>query len=363
MFTPRKIADIEAQALSDIEAETGQTTPLLRRAFTRVLVKALAGIIALIERRLLWAYYQIFPQTADAESIAFYEGRYGIVPSPAVAAILAITITGTDGYLAPSGTLWVSASGLVYTQVADATISGTTATAQIECLTPGSNSNLSPASPLSLASPVSGITSSVVVSTVVTGEDADTLDERRAQVLARMRRTDEIGTSGFYVSTALEVSGIVHANVTRNAGGDILVYPLTAITGASRIPDPTLIAAVQTYMTHESRRPLAASISVIAATERLATVTITGATPSDAETKAAIELAISDYFYAAYPSQYSDEPDPTNIINLGSLWAIVVSAGATATGVDLAISGIGSGVTSYTLPVGEIIALDSVVWA
>lgn len=363
MYKPPTLAEINAQIIADIESEIGQSTPILRRAFIRVFARALAGVLAGIYRRNLWAYYQIFPQTADLETIAYYEDRYGITPSPAVAAILAVTISGDDGSTSPAGTLWTSDdSGAVYSQLLAATISGVTASAQLECLTPGGASNLAPASTISPVSPLDGIASAAVASTVTEGQDADTLDERRAQVLARMRRTDEIGTLGYYVSTALEVPGVALAHVKRNASGDILVYPLAEIAGTARAPSAALIAAVQAYMSHELRRPLAASLSALTVTERTATVTITGISPNDEATKANIVSAIAAYFYAAYPRQYSDDVDTTDIISLGSLWAIVVANGATATGVTLAISGIGSGIPSYQLPVGEIIA-GSVVWA
>ena len=364
MYSPPTISEIKAQIVADIESEIGQATPIFARSFVRVLAKALAGVLAGLYRRILWAYYQIFPQTADEAALAYYENRYGIIPNPATAAILAITITGEDSAVCPAATLWINdASGLVYSQLIVATIVGTTATAQIEALTAGAATTLTAPTSLSLVSPVSGITSAVVASTVYPGQDANTLDERRTAIIARMRRTDEIGTAGYYITQALAVSGIVFARVQRNSSGDVNVYPLSAITGAARIPAAGLLVTVTVYLQDAARRPMGANVYALTSVERTATVTLTGLSPNDAATKAVIEAALADYFYAAYTRQYTDDSDATDVVNLGAFWAIVVSAGATATGVTLAISGIGSGVTSYTLPVGEIIALDSVVYA
>jgi uncharacterized phage protein gp47/JayE len=364
MYTPPTIATIKAQIISDIESEIGQNTPLLSRAFIRVLAKALSGVLALAYRVVLWVYQQIHPETAEEESIAYYEDRYGLTPSPAVAAVLAVSIAGTDGSTCPAGTYWTNEdNGLVYTQAAAANISGGVATASLTCLTAGEDSTLAAAAVLTLVSPLSGIESATVTAITTEGQAADTLEDRRAAVIARMQRTDEIGTTGWYISTALDVSGVAFARVERNTGGDIDVYPLMAVTGSARIPDSTELATIQTYLQDASRRPLCANVYALASVERTATVTISGLSPSDETTKAAITSAWEAYCYAAYPRQFSDDADATDVISLGAIWAMIIAAGATATAVSLTISDIGSGVTSYTLPIGEILAPGAITWA
>jgi Uncharacterized homolog of phage Mu protein gp47 len=364
MYTPQTIAEIKAEIISDLEGETGQTTPIFKRAFNRVLATALAGVVALLHRRILWGYRQIFTDTCDEEALAYKEARYGITPSPSVAAILVATISGDEGATSPAGTLWTCAdNGLAYLQSFDATISGGIASAQVECLTLGALSTLATGAALSLVSPLAGITGAVVASSSLDGQDADTLEERRAQVRAREQRTDEIGTVGYYISKALEVSGVAFARVSRNAGGDVDVYPLAALSGPARVPGSTLLATIQAYLQDLSRRPLCANIYALASVERTASVVITGLSPSDATTKANITAAINAYLYARLPRQYTDDPESTDWISVGDLWAIISANGAVATGVTLTVSGIGSGVMSYQLPIGEIVAPGGVSFA
>lgn len=370
MYTPPTIAEIKAQVIADIEGEIGQKTPILARAFVRVLAKALAGIVALLYRRILWSYLQIFPETASEEAIAYYEDRYGITPSPAVAAVLVLTVSGDEGATASSGTLWISEdNGLVYQQTTDVTLGGAgTGTVEVECLSTGSDTTLAADAVLDLSSPIDGIDSSVVTSITTEGEDADTLEERRAAVIERMRRTDEIGTAGWYITCALEVSGVALARVKRTSDGDVNVYPLVDITGSSRVPGSTMLATIQTYLQDLTRRPLCANVYAIAATERTATVTISGATLKDgssvnATTLSSVESAIKAYFYAAYPRQYTDDAEATDWVQVGDLWAILIANSVIATGVTLTISGIGSGITSYQLPIGEIVAPGTITWA
>src|SRR4030042_579833 len=82
------------------------------------------------------------------------------------------------------------------------------------------------------------------------------------------------------------------------------------------------------YPQSTKRRPLCINVYAQAATERTVDITITGLSPADAGTKAAIEAAIDEYLYAAYPRQYIDELAPTDFVSVGSIWAIVVAAGA-----------------------------------
>ncbi|MBL8966331.1 MAG: baseplate J/gp47 family protein, partial [Spirochaetaceae bacterium] len=264
----------------------------------------------------------------------------------------------------PAGTLWASSvSRLVYEQVTLAVISGGSASVEIECLTPGAAGNLSTSSALSLPSPLPGVLSAVVASTVVSGEDEEDLDTYRSRLLQRMREQPQGGAAGDYIRWALEVTGVVKAFATRNSGGDVLVYPLVAVSGSARVPAAGKLAEIQAYLQDPARRPLAANVYALSSTERTVDITISGLSPADAATKANILAAITAYLYAAYPRQYLDDPAPTHIISLAAIWGIIIAQGAVATGVAMAVSGIGSGVSTYEIPMGEIVKLGALAWA
>jgi uncharacterized phage protein gp47/JayE len=359
VYAPPTTAAIKAQIIADIEGAIGQTIPILPVAFVRVLAGALAGVTSIQDRYIAWNYRQIFPGTADLESLIRMGERLPIVLRASVAAIHTITISGDDDTAVPAGTLW-SVGSLVYQQVALVTIAGGVAAAEVECLTAGDNTTQANGTALTLPSPVPGITGAVVASTIVTGEDSETTEEFRARIIERMKRQPQGGAIGDYVAWALEVAGIVKAFVDL-VGTDVVVYPLIAISGSARVPGSTKLDEVEAYL--QGPKPLCATAVASAMTERTATLTISGLSPSDAATKASIVAAWEAYCYAAYPRQYADDAGPTDVISLAAVWAIIYSLGATATSITLAISGIGSGVTSYTLPKNEILAPGTITWA
>jgi len=361
VYTPPTTAAIKAQIIADIEGAIGQTVPILPVAFVRVLAGALAGPLSLLYRLIAWAYRQIFPSTAELAALILIGERYGITLRASVAAIHTITISGDDDTAVPAGTLW-NVGSFVYQQVALVTIAGGVATAEIECLTSGDDTTQANATALTLPSPVPGVTGAVIASTVVTGEDAETTEEFRARIIERMKRQPQGGATGDYVAWAMEVAGVVKAIVDL-VGTDVVVYPLVALTGSARLPGSTKLDEIEAYLQSPARRPLCATVVALAAEERTASLTIGGLSPSDATTKAAIVAAWQAYCYAAYPRQYADDAGPTDVISLAAIWGIVHACGATATSITLAITGIGSGVTSYTIPKDEIMAPGAITWA
>ena len=352
------VSALRDSIISDIEGKLGVTVPLLPKAALRVLATALAGVLALLYRLARWAYVQIFPQTADADALALNGSRYGITRVPAVKAKLNATATGTDGTSIPAGALWVTSAGVVYAQEETVVISAGTATITIEALIAGDAGNLAPGFTVSAASPIAGMNgTATIASTVTAGEDAEADEDLRTRVMERMSGQPQGGAAPDYVIWAREVAGIVKAFAFRTAVGYVTVYPLQAVTGAARIPSGAKITEVEDYCGASVRRPLCANVLTAAMTELTANVTITGLSPSDAATKAAITASLTAYFYAAYPRQYPDESSPTDILSVAEIWAIVAAAGATATAVSLSLG------ANYALASSEIVKLGTVTWA
>jgi uncharacterized phage protein gp47/JayE len=360
MYTPPTTAEIETEIISRIESAIGQTVPILPVAFARVLAAALSGPIALLYRVIAWAARQIVPQTADIEALTYLGDQYGLSRNPSVAAILSLSVAGDDGTEIPAGTIW-TASGRTYSQTALAVIAGGTALASVKASDGGSAGNLANGATVSPSSPIAGVTSATVASTLTTGTDEETIDTFRARVIQRMRAQPQGGSAADYVRWALEVSGIAAAYAYR-VGTDVVVYPLIALDGAGRIPGAPKLAEVQAYLQAPERRPLCATVYALGATERTVSVTITGLSPADAATKAAIVSAIESYLYSRYPRQYSDEPLATDTVAVAAIWSIIFAAGAVAAAVTMSVSGIGTAPT-YVLAPGEIAAPGAVTWA
>lgn len=363
MITTPTAAELSAQILADLEGTLGQQTPILPKAFLRVISRALGGALALMYRLIRWTYEQIFPATADSEALVRMAAQYGLSPTPSVPAILDIQVIGTPGAQAPASTVWRGGNGLTYLQQSLAEVgSSGVGTARVECLQGGTLGSLGVGNALEAATPAAGIDGASVLSIAVEGEDEETTEQFRARVLQRIAGQPQGGAAADYVRWACEIPGIVRAFAFRTDAGEVTVYPLEATTGANRIPAAGKIAEVLSYVDNPARRPLCATVLVAAMTELAVDVTITTLAPSDAQTKTSIQQALERYLYAAYPRQYPDEENPTHVISVAAIWAAILAAGASAASVTMTVSGVGA-VTSYELPGDTIVKLGAITWA
>jgi uncharacterized phage protein gp47/JayE len=356
-------SELSTQVLADIEGALGQQSPLLPKAFLRVLSRAIGGALALMYRLIRWTYEQIFPATADAESLIRIGQQYGLSVTPSVAAILDIQLVGTPGAEAPAGTIWRGGNGKTYIQngLSVIGISGIS-TAHVECTEGGSLGSLGVGNTLEAATPAAGIDGASVLEILTEGEDEETTEQFRSRVLQRIAGQPQGGSAADYVKWATEIPGIVKAFAFRTDAGEVTVYPLQATEGADRIPAAGKLAEVLSYVSNPSRRPLCADVLVEAMTERTVDITITTLSPSDATTKAAIISELQRYLYAAYPRQYPDEENPTHVISVAAIWSIILFSGAAAASVTMDVSGTGA-VTRYELANSDLCKLGTVTWA
>ena len=364
MITTPTAKELSTQILADFEGAFGQSVPILPKAFLRALATVLGGALALLYRFLRWTYDQLFAATADEDALIRQGQEYGLFMRQATSSIIEMQIVGDSGALIPSGTIWTGNNGLAYTQRGDALIAdtGLATGIRLECLVSGSSGSLGVGNRLAVASPVGGVIGASCTAIIVEGEDAETVEEFRARVIQRKAGQPQGGSAADYVGWAMEVPGVVKAFAFRTATGTVTVYPLEDTSGDARIPVASKIAEVLEYVSNPARRPLCATTLVAAMTERTVDISITSLTPNDATTRSAIESAVRDYLYAAYPKQYPDEPNPTNVVSVAAIWSAILYAGASAASVVMTVSGAGT-VTSYGLGDGEICKLGTITWA
>jgi len=360
MYTPEARETIEKRIMNGYISELGSTVPIFRRAFVRIQAKVIAGVVWAMQHLVAWAMKQIFIQLMDTDFLQYLADWYNLPRKAASTAILTATATGDSGTQIDAGRL-VSFGSIVFSVRTLATLVDGSVTFEIECLTAGADGNLEAGTVLSFPSPVIGVTSIEVAGISVEGKDIEDKEVWRARIRARMRTAPQGGAYGDYIQWACEVPGIVAAYVKRTETG-VYVYPLAAKTGPSRVPGTAKITEVQTYIQDPIRRPLCANVYALPALERTVAATITGLDPVDEVMKSNIVTAFEKYVYGAYPRQFSDETNPTNMISVGGVWAIIIAQGAIAAAVSLTISGIGAGSASYMLPIGEIAKPGVVAW-
>lgn len=358
--TAKELSD---KVLSDLEGAVGQTSPILPKAFLRILAVAIGGVLALLLRIVKWTYQQIFVPTADEEALFLRGQEYSMGPIPGVAAVLETQIIGTPDTVVPAGTIWTGDNGLAYSQDYLSTIGiAGTVNSRFTCLEIGVAGSIAGGGLLAVASPLSGVDGASVISILTEGEDQETTEQFRARLSLRIAGQPQGGSAADYVRWAMEVPGVVKAFAFRTAAGEVTVYPLEATSGTARIPAAGKISEVDAYIDHPERRPLTADVITAAMTQRTADFTITTLNPGDDSTKLAITNEITRYLYAAYPKQYPDETDPTNVVSVSAIQGIISSAGASAASVTMTVSGTGAA-TRYELGNAEIITLGTITWA
>jgi uncharacterized phage protein gp47/JayE len=356
------IAEIRDQILTDIQSGLGLTSPPLPRSAFGILATAVAGALALVYRFAAWVERQVFTATADRDALILRGNEYGLTPTPAQPWQGTATATGTDGTIIPLGTLY-QINGTAYRVTTAATISGST-TIHIEALEAGDAQNRDNGDEMKLVTPIAGVDRvATIASTTQTGEDAETTEDYRARILQRQQNVPQGGAIPDWIRWTTEVAGISEAKIDRPAPGTITVYPLTDDADpANRIPGGAKLTEVEDYITDPTRAPIrAGSISVVAPTEVEFDVDIDDLSPDTAPVKTAIETAIEAHLYSRRPKQYSDEPDPRDVISAARLSAIAVSAGAEVATVTLKTAG-GSPITDYELDISELAKLRDLTW-
>ena len=296
---------INARVQGDIEAAVSPSSPLLPRSVLRVLAKVIAGSIHLVYGFAVWMAKQVFPDTADADSLERWAAIWGVQRNNATYASCDITVTGEDGSTIVAGTRWISSDRVEYESSVDAVIAASTATISVDAMTSGALGNVLVGQTLTLTSPVTGVDgSATVAASVVDGYDAETDASLLSRLEARIQNPPHGGNAADYVMWAKETPTV---RVTRawayaNHGGPGYVG-LTFVMDdeTDPIPDEPARAAVAAYV--ETKRPLTANLTVFVPVEKVINFTI-AVTPNTAEVKQAVTDALTAHISeSGYPGQ------------------------------------------------------------
>lgn len=354
--------EIKDNIINNIEQDINQTTPLLAKAFNRVLATALAGAITLLYKFGSWVFDQIFTTTQDLESLRKEGEEIGVIYKDAIQAELVAEVTGIASSTLQAGTQFVNAAnGLVYATLSAATILPTETTISVDvlCLTAGFAGNLADSTVISLISPLTNFNDdAVILSTTVLGSDAELPDDYRQRILQAKQRKPQGGAIADYVGWALEVADITRAFAFNTSPGTVTVYTLTDNLPA-RIPTAPKLAEVQAYLEDPIRKPLNDTVIAGLFTEVEFDVTITNLIPNTAEVKETIEENITQFLLEREPKQYDDQVNPKNIISESNLINVAIESGAES--LDLLLEESAIPITSYILNDNEVAKLGSIV--
>lgn len=380
--------------VGEIEAQIGQTVPLLPKAFIRVLAKVLAATFITLYKYIGFIGLQIFVRTASgAETVINGKTVIPLVewgrligigdPLKATAAELTIDVTVENqaGNLPSGSQLLGEINGVTYLTIGAVLLDAPTVSATVRAVADPNGSggvgvigNLDPGAVLNFANPLPNVArATVVTAQTVTGADAETVDSYRQRAIDRFQRIPQGGAYADYAIWGEEVAGIANIYPYTGLPGEVDVFVESA-TEVDGIPTQAQLDAVSASIELDqsglaSRRPANAFVNVFPITRTSFDVTVTGVTGDDLATlQADITAAVQEYFLQAEPFIVGLATPPrfdiiATVEISGIVNDIVKAAGGTFTGASFTLTGQAQVLVSYMLGTGEKAKAANVVFA
>lgn len=307
-FTPETLAQISTRVRGYFtQAIQGAIASVWPNSFT-VSGKVLAMLDFERQQRRKWLYDQIFASTASAPSLYRHGWELGLGgPAPATPATGTATVSCTPGLGIPAGIQFQRADGATFSVRALVTPSGSVATLPLQADAAGAAGNSEAGTSLSLVPSTAAPAGLGDTATVVTqddgggfegGADAETDEHYRAKVLARKRQPPMGGAAPDYQEWAQEalptVTGVfvdTFIQSTRRVWVAFLVSDQ-----ANGIPSDGEVATVQAYLSDPVRRPVTATVSVVAPSPQAVDITFSSLTPNTAAAQAAVLAELEAIF-------------------------------------------------------------------
>ena len=224
-----KFEDLRQSVLNDLRNKLGVST-MVGKMFLQVFALVQAGKLKLIYLTAAYIYRNIYPDTADSETLGGTLERFGIVklgryPNPPTAGKYQIQVTGEAGATIPANStlksLDTSTSPDKMFVIDDGfTFDSPTGLVTIRALELGMDSLLEVNDQLQFTQPIENVNSFVTVTSVIEMPTAgETIEEYRQSVLDAYQIESQGGAKSDYVLWADDVSGVRR------------VYPYVAVPG------------------------------------------------------------------------------------------------------------------------------------
>lgn len=205
------------------------------------------------------------------------------------AAAVTLSFTGSDGTAVPAGSIFLTASGLEFSTLADAVISGGTASAAATAADVGAAYNVAAGSIISQYNSIAGLTGVTNPSAAEGGVDPETDASLVSRYYAYLQKPSTSGNVHDYEQWALEVAGVGAVDVTPLESGPGTVGVL--IVGPEKQPvDQTIVSACAAHI--EAMRPIGPVVTVESASALAINVSVT-VTIDETTTKNAVQAALA----------------------------------------------------------------------
>lgn len=249
------LAHMLAQISSGIDISEGSATEATLSPFAIELAEGYINLDSVINL--------FFPQTTHGQYVDNWLATRGMDRKPGTAAIGAVTFTGTNGTVIPSGTKVQTAGGLLYDTTAVVTITGTTASVSVQAEAVGTAYNVAAGAINSIPIAVIGVSSVTNAASITGGVDVESDASAIARFLEDARNPSTSGNKYDYYGWAVSVSGIGDAKILPlwNGNGTVKVV---LIDGNKQPASSALVTNVQAYT--EGFRPIGATVTYESAT-------------------------------------------------------------------------------------------------
>ena len=376
--------ELAAIIVGQIEAQIGQTVPLLPKAFIRVLAKVLAATFITLHKYIGFIGIQMFVRTASAAPTVINGvtvtplTEWGVLigigePLRATAAELTVDVTveNQTGSLPSGSQLLGEVNGVTYLTIGAVLLDAPVVPVTVRAVADpngsggvGTIGNLEAGAVLNFANPLANVARvTTVTGQTVTGADAETTESYRQRVIDRFQRRPQGGAYADYAIWGEEVAGIAAVYPYTGQPGEVDVYVESA-TETDGVPTQAQLAAVRASIELDdsglaSRRPANAFVNVLSITRTDFDVTVAGATAADIATlQADITEAVGNYFTQAEPFIVGLNTPPrvdrlSSVELSGLVNDIVKAADGTFSSAFFTLTGDSSPIGIYSLGEGE----------
>ncbi len=305
------ISEITANIVADIEAEYGQTIPILAKAVFRVWAFIQAGVFIILYKFGTEQFKQRFVQTANETFLALLGDQVGVVRTPAQiwAGTGSVPVTTTGGVIQAGTQLVNNATGIVYIVTpSKAIILSPTETMTLQSTVGGDISNLVVNDEITFVSPQPGIGDTVTI-TIVSQEGADIepIEQYRQRVLDRYQKQPQGGALADYELWAEEAVNVINAYpYAGTTPGTVEVF-IEVDNQTDGIPTAPQLAAALASINFDpvtgraTRRPVTAEVTTEAIVRTTFVVEVQTLNPDTPDIREAIDDAVEDLFLDKEP--------------------------------------------------------------
>ncbi len=300
--------------IADLESSLNIDTPALDIAFNKVLAGAEAGEFGILQRHALDRQKQCFPQFAIDEFLTAWGELINESQEPASAAIIECIATGTNGTVIEAGNLgprWISDTGILYFNKTQQTITGSTATLEVESVTPGTIGNREVNEKLTIIAPQAGLDDTILVTAILSeGNEGQSDDDYRTDIVNKVARPPRGGAVADYFDWGTDVPNFIDIYpYAGNLPGKINIYGVVD-DQPDGIPTSAQLTELETYISDATRLPIWAEgklpnnddrLNVFASVPTEFDIDIQGLDPNSQTLRDAITNALTDYFVSRRP--------------------------------------------------------------